>query len=128
VISRTTVSGTAKNPTPRCPQAFNNAMSSNSAMMRGRTPTDSNHSSMARRMEVRREFALFDDRVVVQAPWHLKGRFTHVVKLAMLDGEIKELTIRYPNTRAHQPNTSANPRTMISDNTTASTTSVRVSA
>ena len=48
-----------------------------------------------RLLEVRREFALYEDRVVVQARWRLKGRFTHVVKLATLAGEIQELTIRY---------------------------------
>lgn len=48
-----------------------------------------------RLLEVRREFALYDDRVVVQARWRLRGRFVHVVKLATLQGEIRELTIRY---------------------------------
>jgi hypothetical protein len=48
-----------------------------------------------RLLEVRREFALYRDRVVVQAQWRLKGKFTHVVKLAALDGEVQELTIRY---------------------------------
>ena len=48
-----------------------------------------------RLLEVRREFALYEDRVVVQARWRLKRRFEHVVKLATLKGEIQELTIRY---------------------------------
>ena len=38
---------------------------------------------------------LYDDRVVVQARWRLKGRFEHVVRLAALNSEIQELTIRY---------------------------------
>ncbi len=48
-----------------------------------------------RLLEVRREFALYDDRVVVQARWLLKGRFERVVQLATLKSEIQELTIRY---------------------------------
>jgi hypothetical protein len=48
-----------------------------------------------RLLEVRRVFMLYDDRVVVQARWLLKGRFEHVVKLATLQSEIHELTIRY---------------------------------
>ena len=48
-----------------------------------------------RLLEVRRVFALYDDRVVVQARWLLKGRFEHVVKLSGLTPEIQELTIRY---------------------------------
>jgi hypothetical protein len=48
-----------------------------------------------RLLEVRREFALYEDRVVVEAQWRLNKRFEHVVKLATLQGEIEELTIRY---------------------------------
>lgn len=48
-----------------------------------------------RLLEVRRAFALYDDRVVVRAKWLLKGRFEHVVKLSTLSAEIQELTIRY---------------------------------
>lgn len=48
-----------------------------------------------RLLEVRREFALYEDRVVVQARWRLKGSFEHIVKLTTLKGDIQELTIRY---------------------------------
>jgi hypothetical protein len=48
-----------------------------------------------RLLEVRREFLLFEDGVVVQAEWLLKGRFEHVVDLAMLKPEVQELNIRY---------------------------------
>ncbi len=48
-----------------------------------------------RLLEVRREFVLYEDRVVVRAQWLLKGNFETVVKLAALKNEIKELTIRY---------------------------------
>ena len=48
-----------------------------------------------RLLEVQREFALHEDRVVVHARWWLKGRFEYVVKLATLRHEIEELTIRY---------------------------------
>jgi hypothetical protein len=46
-------------------------------------------------LEVRRDFALYDDRVVVEARWLLRGRFEHVVKLATLKGEVQEITVRY---------------------------------
>ncbi len=48
-----------------------------------------------RLLEVRRNFALYDDRVVVQARWFPQRRFEHVVKLAALNGEFQEVTIRY---------------------------------
>ena len=48
-----------------------------------------------RLLEVRRDFTLYDDRVVVQAWWLPRRRFEHVVKLTALTGEIQELTIRY---------------------------------
>jgi len=48
-----------------------------------------------RLLEVRREFALYEDRVVVRARWLLKGQFEHVIRLAALNREIQELTIRY---------------------------------
>ena len=48
-----------------------------------------------RLLEVRREFALYEDRVIVRARWLLKGSFENVVKLATLKADIQELTIRY---------------------------------
>ena len=48
-----------------------------------------------RLLEVRREFELYEDRVVVRARWRLKGSFEHVVQLATLKAEIQELNIRY---------------------------------
>lgn len=48
-----------------------------------------------RLLEVRREFELYEDRVVIRAHWLLKGRFEHTVKLATLKPEIQELNIRY---------------------------------
>jgi hypothetical protein len=48
-----------------------------------------------RLLEVRRDFSLYEDRVVVQARWYLTRRFEHVVKLAALKGEFQQLTIRY---------------------------------
>ena len=46
-------------------------------------------------LEVRRDFALYKDRVVVQARWFPNRRFEHVVKLDTLKGEFQEITIRY---------------------------------
>ncbi|MHB0955996.1 MAG: hypothetical protein ACYC0X_06400 [Pirellulaceae bacterium] len=48
-----------------------------------------------RLLEVRREFALYQDRVIVQARWWPNKRYEHVVKLATLKSEIHELMIRY---------------------------------
>jgi len=48
-----------------------------------------------RLLEVRRDFTLYDDRVVVQAQWFLHRRFEHVVKLAALKGDFQEITVRY---------------------------------
>lgn len=48
-----------------------------------------------RLLEVRRQFALYKDRVVVQAHWFLRGRYEHIVKLDSLTREIQELNIRY---------------------------------
>lgn len=48
-----------------------------------------------RLLEVRREFTLYDDRVVVRARWFPSRRFEHVVKLAALTGEVQEITVRY---------------------------------
>jgi len=48
-----------------------------------------------RLLEVRRDFALYEDRVVVQARWFPNRRFQHVVKLATLRGDFEEITIRY---------------------------------
>ena len=54
-----------------------------------------------RLLEVRRDFTLHDDRVVVQARWFPNRRFEHVVKLASLKGEFQQITIRYQIGRAH---------------------------
>ena len=48
-----------------------------------------------RLLEVRRDFTLYEDRVVVQARWFPNRRFEHVVKLAALKGEFQTITIRY---------------------------------
>lgn len=48
-----------------------------------------------RLLEVRREFILYEDRIVVRACWLLRGRFEHVVRLATLKPEIRDLHIRY---------------------------------
>jgi hypothetical protein len=48
-----------------------------------------------RLLEVRRDFTLYDDRVVVQARWFPNRRFEHVVKLDTLKREFQEITIRY---------------------------------
>lgn len=48
-----------------------------------------------RLLEVRRDFTLYDDQVVVQARWFPGRRFEHVVKLAALKSEVQEITIRY---------------------------------
>ncbi len=48
-----------------------------------------------RLLEVRREFALYEDRVVVQARWYLNRKYEHVVKLTSLKPECQRLTIRY---------------------------------
>lgn len=48
-----------------------------------------------RLLEVRRDFALYADRVVVAARWFPNRRFEHVVKLSALRGEFKEVTVRY---------------------------------
>ncbi len=48
-----------------------------------------------RLLEVRRDFALYGDRIVVQARWWPNRRFENVVSLATLKGEVRELTIRY---------------------------------
>ena len=48
-----------------------------------------------RLLEVRRDFALYDDRVVVQARWFPNRRFEHVVKLAALQGDVQESIVRY---------------------------------
>ena len=46
-------------------------------------------------LEVRREFALYEDRVVVRARWLPRRRFEHVVKLAGLDAAVQEIVVRY---------------------------------
>lgn len=48
-----------------------------------------------RLLEVRREFALYDDRVVIRAYWFPNRRFEQVVKLETLKPEFQEITIRY---------------------------------
>jgi len=48
-----------------------------------------------RLLEVRRDFSLYEDRVVVQARWYLIRKYEHVVQLATLKGEFQQLTIRY---------------------------------
>lgn len=48
-----------------------------------------------RLLEVRREFTLYPDRVVVRARWLLKGSFEHVVDLNSLRSEVQDLIIRY---------------------------------
>ena len=48
-----------------------------------------------RLLEVRRDFALYADRVVVRARWFPRRTFEHVVKLADLTGKFEEITIRY---------------------------------
>ncbi len=48
-----------------------------------------------RLLEVRRDFTLYDDRIVVNARWYFYRRFEHVVKLTALTGEFQEITIRY---------------------------------
>lgn len=48
-----------------------------------------------RLLEVRRDFALYEDRVVVQARWFFNRRFEHVVNLASLKSEVQEISIRY---------------------------------
>lgn len=48
-----------------------------------------------RLLEVRREFDLYDDRIVVRARWFPSRRVEHVVELKALKGEYKEITVRY---------------------------------
>lgn len=48
-----------------------------------------------RLLEVRRDFALYDDRVVVRARWFPNRRVEHVVELKALKGEYKEILVRY---------------------------------
>jgi hypothetical protein len=48
-----------------------------------------------RLLEVRREFTLYEDRVVVEARWFSSRRFEHVVRLNTLRGDVQEITIRY---------------------------------
>jgi hypothetical protein len=48
-----------------------------------------------RLLEVRRDFTLYSDRVVVQARWFPNRRFEHIVKLGTLTREVQEITIRY---------------------------------
>lgn len=48
-----------------------------------------------RLLEVRRDFTLYEDRVVVHARWYLHRRFENVVRLATLSGEVREIAVRY---------------------------------
>jgi hypothetical protein len=48
-----------------------------------------------RLLEVKREFLLFPDHVVVRAQWLLKGRFEHTVRLSTLKSDYRPLVIRY---------------------------------
>ena len=48
-----------------------------------------------RLIEVRRDFALYKDRVVVQARWLFKGRFETTVQLDTLSGKTRDMIIRY---------------------------------
>lgn len=48
-----------------------------------------------RLLEVRREFSLYEDRVVVRARWYLTRSYEHVVPLVQLKGDMQQLTIRY---------------------------------
>jgi hypothetical protein len=70
-----------------------------SAELTDRQPVVANTQPIAtyteRLLEVRREFALYSDRIVVQARWWPNRRFENVVPLATLKGEVSELTIRY---------------------------------
>lgn len=48
-----------------------------------------------RLLEVRREFTLYRDRIVVRARWFPNRRVEHVVALKALQGEYKEIVVRY---------------------------------
>jgi len=48
-----------------------------------------------RLLEVRRDFTLHKDRVVVEARWFLYRKFEHVVELSALTGEVQKITVRY---------------------------------
>lgn len=48
-----------------------------------------------RLLEVRRDFALFPDRVVVRARWLRKGTFESVVQLDSLSPQPREFLVRY---------------------------------
>jgi uncharacterized integral membrane protein len=48
-----------------------------------------------RLLEVRRDFALYKDRVVVEARWFPNRRFEHVVNLSALKGQFQEILVRY---------------------------------
>lgn len=48
-----------------------------------------------RLLEVRRDFALYDDRIVVRARWFPNRRVEHVIELKALKGDYKEITVRY---------------------------------
>lgn len=52
-------------------------------------------SYVERLLEIRREFALYEDRVVVRARWFLYRHYEHVVQLATLREEYERFTVRY---------------------------------
>jgi hypothetical protein len=52
-----------------------------------------------RLLEVRRDFALYPDRVVVRARWLLRGRFESTVQLNTLSGATREIIVRYRMSR-----------------------------
>jgi len=48
-----------------------------------------------RLLEVRRDFSLYDDRMVVEARWLIRGRFQTVVKLDSLKADTRVIIVRY---------------------------------
>ncbi|MGC4123218.1 MAG: hypothetical protein QM765_53365 [Myxococcales bacterium] len=48
-----------------------------------------------RLLEVRRHFALYPDRVVVEARWRWRGRFQTTVPLGTLQPEVRRFEVRY---------------------------------
>lgn len=48
-----------------------------------------------RLLEVRRDFTLHKDRVVVEARWFPYRKYEHMVELSTLTGEVQKITVRY---------------------------------
>lgn len=48
-----------------------------------------------RLLEVRRDFALHRDRVVIEARWFPYRKYEHMVELSALTGEVQKITVRY---------------------------------